>query len=207
MSGVNAPERDYAKYAFFAVMAACLLLVIDVDERFLIMAQDPEWTHIAPFKWLLLVHGLGGVTALAIGPFQFSYRLRRARPVLHRWLGRIYVGAIVIVAAPMGMWIGVHFEPRSIYIEQYFQAGFWWLSTLLAFLYIRARQIPQHKLWMMRSYAFCLIFVLSRVPDAWVHLNDQQLSDELWSLVIVALITPDFILAWRERSRRRARAA
>lgn len=203
MSGAVAIERNYAKYVFFAVMAACVLLVIDIDERFLLIASDHEWTHIAAFKWLLLPHGIAGATALAIGPFQFSDRLRAGRPQLHRWLGRIYVGAIVLVAAPLGMWIGAHFEPNSIYVEQYFQAGIWWLSTLLAFLYIRNRQMAQHKLWMMRSYGFCLVFVLSRVPDAWMKTNDQQLSDLLWTLVVVALVAPDLILAARDWARRR----
>jgi hypothetical protein len=41
----------------------------------------------------------------------------------------------------------------------------------------------------MRSYGFTLIFVLSRVPDAFIaHYSDQFLGDMLWSLVVVALI-------------------
>ena len=52
-----------------------------------------------------------------------------------------------------------------------------------------------HKAWMMRSYAFTLIFVLSRVPDAFISsYSDQLLSDMLWSLVVVALIAPETIL-------------
>ena len=48
---------------------------------------------------------------------------------------------------------------------------------------------------MMRSYGFTLIFVLSRVPDAFIaHYSDQFLSDMLWSLVVVALIAPEVIL-------------
>ena len=48
---------------------------------------------------------------------------------------------------------------------------------------------------MMRSYGFTLIFVLSRVPDAFVKsYSDQFLSDMLWGLVIVALIAPELIL-------------
>lgn len=52
-----------------------------------------------------------------------------------------------------------------------------------------------HKAWMMRSYAFTLIFVLSRVPDRFISsYSDQLLSDVLWSLVVVALIAPEVIL-------------
>jgi len=198
MSGTTAAARpQYAKWAFFALMAACTLLVIDVDERFLVVAKDPEWMHIAPFKWLLLPHGVAGATALLLGPFQFSDRLRSAYPTIHRWAGRLYIAAICLVAAPLGMYIGGHFEPRSIYVEQYFQAGFWWLTTAIAFVCILNRQIALHKIWMMRSYGFCLVFVLSRVPDAFMHMNDQQLADVLWSLVVAALVGPDLILTTR----------
>jgi hypothetical protein len=31
-------------------------------------------------------------------------------------------GAICLVAAPSGLYIGSHYEPRSIHVEQYFQA-------------------------------------------------------------------------------------
>jgi hypothetical protein len=204
-----ASERDFSKWAFFALMAACTLLVIYVDEKFLIVRSDPEWRHIAAFKWLLLPHGLAGATALLTGPLQFSDKLRAASPKLHRWTGRIYIAAVCCVAAPMGMYIGVHFEPRAIYIEQYFQAGLWWLTTATALACILTRRIAMHKIWMMRSYGFCLVFVLSRVPDAFTHMSDQVLSDVLWSLVIAALIVPDFILLARDflRTRRRAMSA
>ena len=206
MSAVSvAGERDYLKWAFFAVMAACVLLVIDVDERFLVVASDPEWRHIARFEWLLLPHGIFGATALFLGPFQFSDRLRRNHIRNHRWTGRIYVGAILCVAAPLGLWIGVHFEPRTIYIEQYFQAGLWWFTTFMAFICIRNKMIAQHKLWMMRSYGFCLVFVLSRVPDAFTHMSDQVLADWLWSLVVAALIVPELVQFTREALRNAAK--
>jgi hypothetical protein len=198
------------KWVFFGAMALATLLVIYSDERFLISPADSEWRHIAPFKWLLLPHGLAGAAALFTGPLQFSDRIRANWPKLHRWTGRIYIGAICLVAAPLGFYIGGHYEPRTIHVEQYFQAGLWWLTTAIAFVCILNRQIAMHKLWMMRSYGFCCIFVLSRVPDGFhIHYSDQFLADMLWSLVIAALIVPDLVLTARElarlASRRRAR--
>ena len=55
-STASAGQRDYWKWAFFAVMAACTLLVIFVDERFLVthhyltredFDSDAAW---APYK-------------------------------------------------------------------------------------------------------------------------------------------------------------
>ena len=203
-STASAGQRDYWKWAFFALMAACTLLVIYVDERFLVMPDEPEWQHIAAFKWPLLVHGIFGATALLLGPFQFSDRVRRTRLSLHRWTGRVYIGAVTIAAVFAG-YIGPRFEPRSIQIEQYFQAGLWLLTTAAALTFILRRNIQAHKIWMMRSYGFCLVFVLSRVPDAvpGFHWTDQMLADVLWGLIILALVGPDLILAARTLARRR----
>jgi len=69
-----------------------------------------------------------------------------------------------------------------------------------------------HKAWMMRSYAFTLVFITSRVPDAFVaNYTDQMISDILWSLTAVALIAPEVIITvqnlWKIRSAKaRARA-
>ena len=202
-AGSGALGRDYAKWGFFALMAACTLAAIWADERFLIDPADGEWRHIQPFKWWLLAHGPFGALALVLGPTQFSDTLRRRRPALHRWIGRIYIGAIA-VAASVALYIGPRFEPASIKVEQYFQAGGWLLTTVMALVFILRRNIAAHKLWMMRSYGFCLVFVLSRVPDAvpGFHWNDQLLANVLWGLVVAALIVPDLILAARDAWRR-----
>jgi hypothetical protein len=210
MSAIAGRNPQILKWVFFGAMAAATLLVIHADEGFLVSPTDPHWRHIAPFKWLLLPHGLTGALALFTGPLQFSDRIRANWPKLHRWTGRIYVGAICLVAAPLAGYIGGHYEPQTIRVEQYFQAGLWWLTTAIAFACILNRQIPMHKVWMMRSYGFCCIFILSRVQDGFhIQLSDQVLADLLWSLVIAALIVPDLILTMRElerlASRRRAR--
>ncbi len=204
MNRLTRKDMDYGKWAFFALMAACVLLVIFVDERFVFLPADPEWKHIQAFKWLLLVHGPLGAVALCCGPLQFSDTVRRTRPIWHRWTGRIYVAAIAI-SAPMAAWIGFHFEPRTIRIEQLFQAGGWFVTTLMALVCVLNRNVEWHKRWMMKSYGFCLVFVLSRVPDAFpaLHQNDQQLADLLWGLTFAALIAPDLILTARELWRKR----
>jgi uncharacterized membrane protein len=156
---------DRVKYLFFALVALSIPLVLRADERFLIDPADPHWKHIAPFKWPLLVHGLAGLTALATGTLQMSSRLRRLRPALHRAIGKVFLGAVT-VAAPAALAITLGgFEPRSIIVEQWFQAGGWLVSPWIAYACIRSGQMPLHKAWMMRSYAFTLIFIFARVPD------------------------------------------
>jgi uncharacterized membrane protein len=186
---------DRLKWTFFGIMALCVLLVLWVDERFWFNPANAHLHRIAAYKTLLILHGIGGTTALLTGASQFSSRIRRTRTALHRTLGKVYIGAVCF-SAPIALYIGTGpLEPVSIRVEQIFQAGLWCVSALVAWASIRSGQIAIHKAWMMRSYGFTLIFVLSRVPDAFIaQYSDQFLSDMLWGLVIAALIAPEVIL-------------
>ena len=106
------------------------------------------------------------------------------------------VAIVTAVGAPVAIYLGTStLEPVTIRFEQYFQGGLWLASTLIAWACIRGGQMALHKPWMMRSYAFTLVFVLSRVPDAFIkNYSDQFLGDMLWGLVVVAVIAPDVIL-------------
>lgn len=204
----TAPRRDPWKLGFFLFVALCVLAVLWVDERFLFIPTDHEWVHIAPFRGKLLIHALTGGAAFLIGPFQFSDRLRTRKPKLHRWMGRIYVGAVAI-SAPLAAWIGFHYEQPITAPEQIAQGGFWFVCTAMAFLCALKRQFVIHKVWMMRSYGFCLVFVMSRVPDAipGFRWTDAFLAHTLWWLIAFALIGPDLVLTTRALWARKKRAA
>lgn len=206
-SSASSTSPDLMKWSFFAVMGLLVLLVLWVDERFwFASASDPHLQRIAAYKTALILHGLGGATALTAGTMQMSSRIRRTRPALHRTLGKVYLLAVCF-SAPIALYIGTGpLEPVTIHIEQVFQAGLWPLCALIAWVCIRSNQMPLHKAWMMRSYGLTLIFILARVPDAFMdtEADPQFLSDMLWSLVIVALIAPDLIITaqtlWKIRS-------
>ena len=190
-----ATGADRLKWSFFALMGLCVFLVLWADERFWLNPADPHWKHVAPVKYLLMLHGLAGVTALTAGALQMSSRIRRLHIALHRTLGKVYISAVCI-AAPVAVYMGTStLEPVTIRFEQIFQGGFWLLSALVAWACIRSGQMQLHKAWMMRSYAFTLIFITSRVPDAFIKsYSDQFLSDMLWALVTIGLIAPEIIL-------------
>ncbi len=189
------------KTGFFLLLLVMGLLVIYADETFIFKPADPEWRHIAPFRWLLLFHALFAIPALLIGPLQFSERLRRRNVKLHHTLGWIYCVAIFITA-PMALYIGVTAEKPLVVPEQVFQAGGWFLTTLMAFIGGYNRNIALQKQWMARSYGFSFIFVASRVTDVWPGLidygNERIAATALWSLVVLALIVPDLLMSGAE---------
>jgi uncharacterized membrane protein len=197
--------RNYVKWALFGLMALLILAVMWTDERFLFNSKDEEWAHIEPFKWLLLVHGLAGATALFIGPFQFSERLRRGNAKLHRTMGKIYISAIVI-AAPVALYIGfINGDSPASAVEGWAQAGGWFLCAVLAYVFAVKRNIPRHRQWVARSYGFTFVFIMARAPHiAGFHWpSEDAFVTYRWFLVFGALIVPDLILQWDELFKRR----
>jgi uncharacterized membrane protein len=196
--------RNHRKWLLFAVLAVLTLLAVVADEKFLIDPTDREWAHIAPFRWWLLPHGLAGVTALVLGPIQFSERLRRRYKGLHRVLGRVYIGAICI-AAPLSIYIANHWNPPPLAVESWAQGGGWLLCALMALAFAMKRNIVLHRQWVARSYAFTFIFVAGRAPDFfhWKWNSDADFATFLWFLVFAALTLPDLMIQSTDLLRRR----
>ena len=198
-------RRDLGKWVLFAILGILTVSAIVTAEHFLIDPRDPEWKHIAPYRWLLLPHAIAGVIALLAGPLQFSASLRRARPLLHRKIGTAYVAGAV-VASLIGLYIGFTREKWPLNYEQIAQAGGWLLCTVFAYAAARRRDIAVHRRWMARSYAFTFVFVASRLP-----LLDFKTVAEfatfMWFLVAGALVVPDLLLDVPALIRRRSNAA
>ena len=101
----------------------------------------------------LFVHVFSATIALILGPFQFLSRLRNRRPTLHRWMGRIYLTAILFgglsafLIAP-GMISGLVGEVGLIML-----AILWLWTGWMAYKNIRAGNIEIHRDWMTRNYA------------------------------------------------------
>jgi uncharacterized membrane protein len=103
---------------------------------------------------LTLAHILPGLAFVALGPFQFMPILRRRRPALHRWAGRVFVlAALIVGVTALGMSpqmaIGGALETAATFT---FGAIFLY-SLVRGFTAIRARRVAEHRRWMIRAYA------------------------------------------------------
>jgi len=78
------------KYALFSILGLMFLFVLWNNERFIIDHSHPDWTYYLPVRYLLIPHGLGGLTALALLAVGIIYE---KFPV--RWL--IYAGNCFII--------------------------------------------------------------------------------------------------------------
>jgi uncharacterized membrane protein len=112
----------------------------------------------------MYLHIFAASVALIAGPFQFSTRLRRARPRLHRWMGRAYLGAGVLVGGLSGLYIA-QFAFGGVIAQAGFAAlALCWLYTgLRAYLAIRERAIEEHRKWMVRNFSLAFAAVTLRL--------------------------------------------
>jgi uncharacterized membrane protein len=108
-------------------------------------------------------HIAAGAVAMILGAFQVNARIRQRYLSRHRWLGRVYVGA-VFIGAPSGLVLATVSEGGWItHVAFGLLAVLWLATTAMAFVLIRARNIVAHRRWMMRSYALTLAAVMLRI--------------------------------------------
>lgn len=112
----------------------------------------------------IYVHVFASVVALALGPFQFSARLRARRPALHRWSGRLYLGVGVLVGGLAGLFMAAHAFGGVTARPGFACLAIGWLYTgLRAYLAIRAHDIVSHRRWMVCNFALTFAAVTLRL--------------------------------------------
>ena len=164
----------------------------------------------------LYVHAFAGGIALVIGPFQFLSRLRNRRPTLHRWMGRIYLTAILLsglaafLIAP-GMISGLVGEIGLLLL-----ATLWLWTGWNAYRNIRAGRKEIHREWMIRNYALTFsavtlrlwlgILIGTQIPFLETkYANDfDALFVEVYRVVMWLAWVPNLIVAEMIVQRRRA---
>jgi len=155
----------------------------------------------------LLVHIVGGITAMVIGPFQFIPRLRANYPKLHRTMGKIYIGAILLTTS------------ISFYLVSTAQLGLVYnvgvtmlaiaslCTTGIAYFAIRAGNVEVHKIWMIKSYVMTLAFVVFRLgEDLMTALNISSFFERkvlmAWVCWAIPFLLTEVILQIRNLTRK-----
>ena len=181
------------KRTTFVLLGILTLATIYVHEGWLLKPSDPEWAHIAPFRWWLVLHAPFAAIALVIGPLQFSSTIRRRNLQLHRRIGQTYV-ASVCIASLAGMGIG--FNEEWGITQPVVQASAWLIVTVTAFIAARSHNVTQHRIWVSRSYGLTFIFVTSRlIPDLFFPGADNwALNDIFWTLLVTGMVVPDLLV-------------
>jgi uncharacterized membrane protein len=194
----------------WSVMTFLAALVFLVAGRYLTLNPDvyfPEQKAVYMLHTTaLLMHIVGAMLAVIIGPFQFLSKLRSRRFLnVHRWLGRTYL--IAVLVGGLG---GLYMAPLS-YGGLPTHLGFavlgilWLFSGWKAYRHIRRKEIESHREWMMRNYALTFAGVMLRL---WLPLLTSIGFEFLPSYLVVAWLCwiPNLLVVeWMIRRRRAGR--
>jgi uncharacterized membrane protein len=111
----------------------------------------------------IYTHVFASVVALALGPFQFSERLRARRLSWHRWSGRLYLTG-VLIGGLAGLFMATHAFGGMVARSGFAGLAVAWLWTgQRAWTAIRARDIDAHRRWMIRNFALTFAAVTLRL--------------------------------------------
>jgi uncharacterized membrane protein len=185
------------------------LIMIAVVTRRILHLRSPAAVLDAGFvrhPLLTLAHVFPGLAFVLLGPFQFMTRLRKRRPLLHRWMGRVFlssalvIGVTALIMSPQ-MAIGGALESAATFIF-----GVLFLFAIgKGFAAIRARRVAEHRRWMIRAYAIGLgvgavrpivgvFFATSRLTHLTPH---DFFGTAFWLGFILSLATAE---AWIRRT-------
>jgi uncharacterized membrane protein len=167
--------------------------------------------NFANHPYAIVLHAVGGSFAPLIGLLQWSTRLRRRWPSLHRWLGRVYLVAGVAIGGSSALWLSFFaYGGPVVRTGMSVVAVLWMVVSAQAYLAIRRGDVAAHREWMMRSLALALGAVTLRVYLPLLSLAGVPFL-YAYRLAAWGSWLPNFALAeWllrRGRQERRARRA
>ncbi len=112
----------------------------------------------------IYTHVFASIVALVLGPFQFSASLRQKYTYLHRWLGRTYLTAGVLVGSLSGLYMSQYAFGGPVARLGFAVLAVLWLYTgLRAYLAVRRGAINEHRKWMVRNFSLTFAAVTLRL--------------------------------------------
>lgn len=158
------------------------------------------------FKWWLIGHLAGGLLALIIGPFQFSGTVRKKYLIVHRWLGRTYLTAILIgaVSSTYLAWTSALAIHWTWALSLQCLAFAWVCTACMAYISIKRGRIQIHKEWMIKSYVVTFAFVtfrwlVSLPPIAGLGNFIERGPTIVWMSWVIPLFITNIILQWNKK--------
>jgi uncharacterized membrane protein len=154
--------------AFFCWLMADITMAYipyNTDVGFLRIKQ--QYIDIDHWRGAFFVHIYASMWVLFAGFTQFSKKLLKHNPRLHRTLGYIYVADVLLITGPAGLIMGFYANggifSRIAFVSL---AILWILFTSIALIKAKQKNFKAHRRYMIRSYALTLSAITLR---AWKY--------------------------------------
>jgi Predicted membrane protein (DUF2306) len=154
--------------AFFCWLMASITMAYipyNTDVGFLRIKQ--QYIDIDHWRTAFFIHVYASMWVLFAGFTQFSKKLLRNTPRLHRTLGYIYVTNVLLITGPAGLVMGFYANggllSRIAFVSL---AALWIFFTAMALIKAKQKKFKAHRAYMIRSYALTLSAITLR---AWKY--------------------------------------
>lgn len=135
---------------------------MEPDTAFLQLKQS--YLHITEWKVAFYVHVFSSLFALLAGFTQFSKKLLKEKPGLHRAMGYTYVINILVVTGPAGLLMSFYANGGiSSRIGFVLLSVLWIAFTAIALYQAVKKRFMSHRIFMIRSFALTLSAVTLRI--------------------------------------------
>jgi uncharacterized membrane protein len=120
-------------------------------------AVEPIEVGFARYPLLTMLHIVPGVLFMVLGPVQFVRRIRARHLRVHRWSGRVFVAAgLVIGVTGLAMGVVMAIGGANETAATAFFAILFLFALGKAVLHIRRGDATRHREWMLRAFAIGL---------------------------------------------------
>ena len=156
------------KTAGWVTMTALASLIALTSLRYFVLSPEaaidqPLARRFAEYITPLLFHAGGAAVALSLGAWGFWGAFRNRYLLLHRWLGRVYLLA-VLVGGTAGFYMALTaFGGLPTRVGFLLLALLWLATGAAAYVRIRRGEVRLHREWMIRNYALTFSAVTLRV--------------------------------------------
>jgi uncharacterized membrane protein YozB (DUF420 family) len=190
VSGVVLTRRQFPWRLFLALAVAAGLVLWFIVHRAIPYSSFDAATYTDyywPRRFGLVPHIAGGMVAILVALAQLWLGLTGRTGVMHRTLGRIYLGAVVVGSAGAFYLVVTIGSQQFAYASGLFGlASAWLITTSMGYLSIRHRAIEQHREWMIRSFVVAFAFVTFRLFDKPLIAWNVAKDTEIWTMMAFA---------------------
>ena len=149
-------------FSFLMLRIIFLYIPAQTDVAFLQLKQ--EYIHITEWRIAFFVHVYSSLLALLAGFTQFSKKLLKQRPKLHRALGYTYVINVLMITGPAGLLMSFYANGGiSSRIAFVLLSSLWISTTAIALYKAIKKDFRAHRFFMIRSFALTLSAVTLRI--------------------------------------------
>ena len=162
---------------------------------------QPGATFLNRQLWYFAHMGIA-TPLLVVAPLQFIAAIRKARPAVHRWLGRLFLGSS-IAAGLLAIWLGATIQYQGSRIPLVMFGILWVAFSGAAWVCALKRDFVNHRKFVIRSFTIGLAFIWVRIlgsldKQLFFFIDNQEACDttqEFLSFVIPLLVVEAW-LTW-----------